>query len=219
MHDGTSNAVRYSLQYFSLSSSPPYAAFSYAWLEPSPRDGEAPSKETVLVDDRDFVVTTNLVLALKALQVETECIWVDALCIDQSNNGERSTQVSIMRMIYGRAEKVIVWLGPENSDSTLALDFIELVAEQTGKPTFPAWLMDTAKGCLHWREWAAFQKIFERGWWTRTWAVQEFVLGKKVDFVSGQRIMAAKKLEQSLDEAYHYGLSLSKLLLDWLLRA
>jgi hypothetical protein len=214
VHDDTSNAVRCTLQYFPLLSSPPYVALSYAWREPSTREGETLSKETVLVDDRHCSVTMNLALALRTLRVETLCIWVDALCIDQSNTAERSAQVAIMRKIYEHAKKVVVWLGPEKGESTLALDFIELIAEQATKPHFLAWLMNTAKGGLHEPEWTAFRNLFERGWWTRTWAVQEFILGKEVDFVCGQRIMAAKKLEQALGQAYHYGLSLSKLLRD-----
>jgi hypothetical protein len=214
LHDETSNAVQCALRHFPLLSSPPYVALSYAWREPSTRDGAPPSKETVLVDNQDALVTTNLALALRTLRVETVCIWVDALCIDQSNTVERSAQVAIMRKIYERAKKVIVWLGPEKGDSTLALDFIELIAEQATNPYFATWLMRTAKDGMHQREWTAFRNLFERGWWTRTWAVQEFILGKEVDFVCGQRIMAAKKLEQALGHAYHYGLSLSKLLHD-----
>ena len=214
VYDVTLDVVRCTLRHFPLLSSPPYLALSYAWREPNTKDGEAPSKETVLVDERNAPVTTNLASALRTLRVETMYIWVDALCIDQSNIVERSAQVAIMRKIYERADKVIVWLGPEKGDSTLALDFIELVAEHAAMPGLPEWLMNTVKGGMHLREWRAFQNLFERGWWTRTWAVQEFVLGKDVDLVCGQRILAAKKLEQALVQGYHYGLSLSKLLRD-----
>jgi hypothetical protein len=214
LHDEISNGVQCTLRHFPLLSSPPYVALSYAWNEPSTRDGVLPSKDIVLVDNRDTLVTTNLALALRTLRLETACIWVDALCIDQSNTIERSAQVAIMRKIYECAKKVVVWLGPEKGDSTLALDFIELVAEQATNPYFATWLMKTAKDGMHQREWTAFRNLFEREWWTRTWAVQEFILGKEVDFVCSQRIMAAKKLEQALVQAYHYGLSLSKLLHD-----
>lgn len=213
-HDENSKTFRCTLQHFSLSSTPPYVALSYAWREPSTKDGEAPRKDAVVVDDRDALVTTNLALALRTLRIETEYLWVDALCIDQSNTSERSSQVAIMRKIYERAKKVIVWLGTEKADGILALDFIDLMAQEAAKPSFPEWLMKIAKDSMHLREWTAFQKLLDRGWWTRTWAVQEFILGKEVDFICGQRILPAKKLEQALGTAYHFGLSLSKVLHD-----
>jgi hypothetical protein len=213
-HNENSKTFRCTLKYFPLSSTPPYVALSYAWCEPSAKDGEAPRRDAVIVDDRDALVTINLALALRTLRVETECLWVDALCIDQSNISERSSQVAIMQKIYERAKKVIVWLGTEKADSNLALDFIDLMAQEAAKPSLPEWLMETANGSMRLREWTAFQKLFDRAWWTRTWAVQEFVLGKEVDFVCGQRIMPSKKLGQAIGSVYHYGLSLSKLLHD-----
>jgi hypothetical protein len=40
-------------------------------------------------------------------------IWIDALAIDQDNLREREQQVSMMREIYQKAAKVIVWLGED----------------------------------------------------------------------------------------------------------
>lgn len=81
-HNENSKTFRCTLKYFPLSSAPPYVALSYAWREPSAKDGEAPRRDAVVVDDRDALLTTNLALALRTLRVETECLWVDALCID-----------------------------------------------------------------------------------------------------------------------------------------
>jgi hypothetical protein len=214
IHNGDKNAAQCSIEHHPLLSSPPYVALSYAWREPSTGEGEVPSQGTTLVDGQDFLVTANLALALRTLRLEEVCIWIDALCIDQGNNAERGTQVSIMHMIYERAKKVIVWLGPERDDSTLAIDFLELVAKQSAKGDFLAWLMKAVEESLYHREWIAVQKLFERAWWTRTWAVQEFVLGKEVDFVCGQKILVSERLEQVLGQIHHYGLSLSKILHD-----
>ncbi|KKY28420.1 putative ankyrin and het domain protein [Phaeomoniella chlamydospora] len=48
-------------------------------------------------------------------------IWVDAICINQEDNIEKSAQVALMGKIYQSAKSVTVWLGRErqdNSDST-----------------------------------------------------------------------------------------------------
>ena len=52
-------------------------------------------------------------------------LWVDALCIDQSDADERTHQVGIMSELFGRADQVISWLGPaydnsEHATSTIA---------------------------------------------------------------------------------------------------
>lgn len=42
-------------------------------------------------------------------------IWIDALCINQDNLEERSSQVALMNKVYSRAYIAIIWLGePEN---------------------------------------------------------------------------------------------------------
>jgi hypothetical protein len=47
--------------------------------------------------------------------------WIDALCISQDNDSEKSHQVRLMKQIYLQAYKVLVWLGPPSEDSELAL--------------------------------------------------------------------------------------------------
>lgn len=37
--------------------------------------------------------------------------WIDAICINQEDLLERSSQVSFIIDIYDRAENVMVWLG------------------------------------------------------------------------------------------------------------
>lgn len=45
--------------------------------------------------------------------VEPLRIWVDALCIDQSNVAERNAHVRLMGQIYAGADLVHVWIGEE----------------------------------------------------------------------------------------------------------
>ena len=40
-------------------------------------------------------------------------IWIDAICIDQSNLIERSEQVALMQHIYAKAAAVLIWLGED----------------------------------------------------------------------------------------------------------
>ncbi|KAG9195765.1 hypothetical protein G6011_00886 [Alternaria panax] len=66
-------------------------------------------------------------------------LWVDALCIDQSNNSERSHQVQQMGHIFSLAIKAISWLGADEQiaqvfrDSTQPLRF-DMVYPQHNRP-------------------------------------------------------------------------------------
>lgn len=52
-------------------------------------------------------------------------LWVDALCIDQSNEEERSKQVSHMYSIYTEAVSVEIWLNDSFHNVELALQFFQ----------------------------------------------------------------------------------------------
>jgi hypothetical protein len=47
-------------------------------------------------------------------------LWADALCINQEDLLERAHQVNIMKNIFQRASRVLIWLGPEK-ESNLAM--------------------------------------------------------------------------------------------------
>jgi len=48
-------------------------------------------------------------------------LWVDAVCIDQSDVEEKSHQVALMPEIYFTATKVLCWLGTSTPETTLAI--------------------------------------------------------------------------------------------------
>ncbi|KAI1462799.1 heterokaryon incompatibility protein-domain-containing protein [Annulohypoxylon moriforme] len=60
-------------------------------------------------------------------------IWIDAICINQQDNDEKSTQVQMMLEIYARAKRVNIWLG--EADESTALIFRWL--RWTGTPFMP----------------------------------------------------------------------------------
>lgn len=68
-----------------------------------------------MVDGATLDVFKNLFNALVQLQelggsgVET-AVWIDAICINQRDEVEKSVQVNMMGDIFKRAEKIVVWL-------------------------------------------------------------------------------------------------------------
>jgi hypothetical protein len=95
----------------------PYIALSYRWgdrnnshlLEISP----GPGTPRLAVN-----ITDNLDSALRVLWKRKKNdekylrIWVDAICINQSDTFERSQQVQVMRQIYSKATSVVAWVDP-----------------------------------------------------------------------------------------------------------
>jgi len=63
----------------------------------------------------ELLITRNLFGCLRVL-TSNNYLWIDALCINQSDNVEREIQVPLMGSIYTNARHVIVWLGLEESD-------------------------------------------------------------------------------------------------------
>lgn len=71
-------------------------AISYVW-------GNTINPSYIILDgDKKFPVTQNLHKALKALRSASKglCIWVDALCINQTDFEEEKIQIGLMRRVY-----------------------------------------------------------------------------------------------------------------------
>ncbi|KAH7370153.1 heterokaryon incompatibility protein-domain-containing protein [Rhexocercosporidium sp. MPI-PUGE-AT-0058] len=120
------NIVECELVVARLDTAPPYEALSYVWGDPEPLDA-------VICNGQRKSITTNLGIALKHLRLldKARLIWVDALCINQEDVDERSSQIKLMRDIYTQTWRVVVWLG-EDSDSKAqaAISLLERVAEE-----------------------------------------------------------------------------------------
>jgi hypothetical protein len=87
----------------------PYNAVSYTWGDPTPT-------RSLIVDcDQSLRVTENVGFLVdflfKGMNSGTSFFWVDALCVNQVDLEEKSSQVSLMRDIYQHASQVIIWLG------------------------------------------------------------------------------------------------------------
>lgn len=129
----------------SLHDKPEFDAISYVW-------GDEKDRQLIHVNNHDMLVTTNLYLALRRLRKSSKPynLWVDAICIDQSNIHEKNHQVSLMGDIYCHSRETTVWLGEETgAPPSLAessfIDKVEmaLLARERGDHTPFSLFMDT----------------------------------------------------------------------------
>jgi hypothetical protein len=107
----------------------PFEALSYVW-------GREKSDNVLFCTDNQgnihgqLELTRNLEQALRALRQphQRRILWIDAICIRQDDNAERSRQVSYMRSVYNNASRVIIWLGEKDATVRRAFEFAQHLA-------------------------------------------------------------------------------------------
>ncbi|MCJ1258430.1 hypothetical protein MMC24_006263 [Lignoscripta atroalba] len=179
--------IQCSLVHISLNDPPLYFTLSYAWEEPTLyHNSSSESGPRITVNGVSCEVGHNLAAALRYSRSQRfVALWVDAICIDQTNLEERGEQVLRIRSIYEKAQTVIVWLGCEAQDSKDALEFIELIAQQYDNPDASSWLRKVVTERTHSHAWRALRDLLERSWWTRVWVVQETSAAATIEAVCG----------------------------------
>lgn len=158
--------IRCKLSECSLAAPEPYTALSYTWGSPG-----AVASATVEGDAGralfQLPIGQTLFDALENFRSETDDVvmGIDAICIDQSNIVERNHQVKLMRWIYQRARRVLVWLGPPTVTSDRAMHQLELLADVdwAGMAESDWSRYDTE----------AIAELICRPWFSRVWVRQE----------------------------------------------
>ncbi|KAK4460938.1 heterokaryon incompatibility protein-domain-containing protein [Cladorrhinum samala] len=100
-------------------------------------------------------------------------LWVDAICINQSDNLERGAQVAKMGFIYKNGTRTVVWLGKDISSSPptdypLRRGLNEVCTLGTGEKLFEA------NGKVNLR------KLLQRRYFSRVWVIQELLLSRRL---------------------------------------
>lgn len=134
----------------------------------------------VVLDGKHFPTAPNLEAALQRLRSHTDNldIWVYAICIDQSNDNERSAQVKEMRHIYSGAKTIRVRLGESYGDSSYAFEILrELSSAAEAKIPEDAILAEYSlnQHTDRSKQREALVQLFQRVYWNRAWIIQEIV--------------------------------------------
>ncbi|PHH66170.1 hypothetical protein CDD81_233 [Ophiocordyceps australis] len=161
-----------------------YHALSYAW-------GCTELTERIMVDGHYLPITDNLEHALDNLREpgKARILWIDAICIDQSNFKERGHQVGVMNQIFAKAANVIFWLGRGNFDTQALMSSLQKFQSKVYSMPFKTWHVNDS----HWKDiWNETQPsnheeiltlrkkqhdglifLLEKPWFQRVWIVQE----------------------------------------------
>jgi hypothetical protein len=178
--DHPSSPIRCRLQTFDLEDCPVYTALSYCW-------GPEENAIAIKLQRKTFIVRRNLgnFLFNERLRRENhpeptdghEWMWIDALCIDQTNDYERNHQVNLMSKIYQGAKQVLIWLGAGNPlDICQDVNWIMVPQglEQAQKLVYMATQTPTRSVMTF------LHSLGENPYWTRIWIIQEIMFGQQI---------------------------------------
>ncbi|KAF5626154.1 hypothetical protein F52700_8871 [Fusarium sp. NRRL 52700] len=153
--------------------SPQYESTSYTWAG---ENGDS-SRCRPLYIGRYWDValqTQNCWSMLESLRlpIGTRAVWVDAICINQSDIDERNSQVMKMSLRYKNCFRVVVYLGPDMATSIPA-----------SYPAQKELVLSSSK--LSGITPESFRELLYRRYFSRIWVVQELVLARRVAFQIG----------------------------------
>jgi hypothetical protein len=183
-----------------------YKALSYTWG--GSMHTPAPGLPKVLVDGCEIDITENLHSALRHIRRQDRdvTLWVDAICINQQDPGEKGHQVRHMGDVYAGAEEVLVWLGPSTTKIDALLESISWIdarateAQAVGR-------QDDWRGLCHrfmnhrppgigledpseLRQ--AVEELLRRPWFTRVWVLQEVAKARIARILCGSSSCPAR---------------------------
>lgn len=173
LHHVTINtSLAFTVEIHPVAFAPPYTAVSYVW-------GLGAASQIVYLNGKAFPIRQNLWSCLHYLFLHRtnmhlaslwNHIWVDAICINQSDGDEKNEQVRAMDTVFSHAVEVTAWLGLHRLPSWI--QWREHAAKTTDDE---GWYLD--------------ENIFDvaaRPYWSRMWIVQELLLAQRIRlYISG----------------------------------
>lgn len=147
-----------------------YSAVSYTW-----GDCELSHKLFVSHDAqsrRCLHITASVDSLLRHLRVpyKPKPLWIDAICLNQKDETEKTQQIPLMGRIYSDAKRVHIWLGEHEAEKAHRAFTIIRHAELEEQPKFD----EDETRCL--------ADFFNRPWFTRRWIIQEAVFSHDATF-------------------------------------
>ncbi|EXK98284.1 hypothetical protein FOQG_01251 [Fusarium oxysporum f. sp. raphani 54005] len=159
---------------------PAYEALSYTWADDN-NDASLCQRIFIGLGNRALPITRNCHQALSRLRHKTGSllIWVDAVCINQSDLGERSEQVAMMGTIFSQATEVHGYVGedPDNVEGGEVGAITLLKDELRSSKLASRQFKDNAEEALG--------RLLRRPFFSRLWVVQEVLLARSITIHCG----------------------------------
>ena len=189
-HGCTEDILQCTLETVALDSEPQYEALSYVW-------GNESNQRPIICNSIETTVTANLEEALVQLRdiEKNRTLWVDALCINQQDDFEKSLQVGIMADIYRSAKLVLIWVGKADKETAQVWEMFSLIdrwhpgemedgereksEENQERAKKVCKLIDSILPPIDAPTWKTLGNFFARPWFNRAWTFQEAILARR----------------------------------------
>lgn len=218
---GANGTIRIRLIEADVDSGIHYDALSYAWSL-GPRYQEPSRQIIVETEQRSYklYIYPALEIALRYLVASqmTEYLFIDQISINQKDRDEKSHQVLLMRDIYTKCARTVVWLGAPTRQSDQYFDLVhemsqEGILSRVMGPhvghfmhAFDAVMDPSLQVTEEVREdrddlldlvqrygdrfpLDGFADVFDRLWFSRLWVIQEACLAPIVVFLCGKKTL------------------------------
>lgn len=166
-----------------------YEAISYAW-------GSVEFSHHITLGEGGILgITLSLYQALQRFRDShvQRTLWADAICINQNDKHEKSSQVARMAQIYKQARRTLVCLGESQGLDWLAFGLFAVIqtrkmsVQDLGRALFdlrqsctccPDVRIANASAAIQLAA-QAVDALFARPWFERLWVVQEYALSRE----------------------------------------
>jgi len=156
-----------------------YSAVSYTWGDPNfcedlcihSNDDSTPSSRLKITP------TVKGMLSHLRKAYKSRSLWIDAICLNQVDSIEKAQQIPLMGEIYSQADKVHIWLGPDDGDETARVFSLLRLIALSPEPVD----IDNAVSFIFSDHDSASRHIgrfFDHSWFFRRWILQEAALSK-----------------------------------------
>lgn len=196
------------IECFPLDQCPEYVPFSYVW--------GTGKKSLIRCNGARLDILPNLYDALEQYRsslMSEAWVWADAICINQGDDKEKSSQIRQMREIYQQGQRIWVWLGKADKRTDGAMSLLRTLCNAKDKQTqkgdkrtyFQLSLQERKELDLpppiFSSDYKSLSLLLSRAWFTRVWVIQELALSREAIVQCGPHSMPW----QDLSKAVLYG--------------
>jgi hypothetical protein len=190
-----------------LHEAPEYEAVSYTW------DNQGFDRN-IIANNKRFYISENCqhILLRLRLKDKPRLLWIDQICINQTDVQERNGQVRLMYRIYNRTIRLVIWLGLDKcNEAGKALSgmdhiFAACMAQYQWVYQAPVFEIEieTDFDPNVADDWIVLGRFFSRPWFFRVWCTQEAALARTQLILCGEHEVNWDKLHLTVEWIENY---------------
>lgn len=137
---------------------------------------------TIEINEKCLVIPAELGIALQHLRLEhrRRLIWVDTICVDESNIEERNDPLRHLETNHTSVRSLLVWLG-ESSDSSK--EFFKLMRRYEGAVSEDEEREIEPKALVNFHE--TLKDLMNHPWWIEIWGLKAFAFVSHCTLICG----------------------------------